>query len=73
VSARGRGRARPLLALYPLGTALTVVCTGNHWVLDCAMGLLVALVGTRIAARLSAATSGRSNLTAETTSPSSSQ
>jgi hypothetical protein len=38
-------RARLLFALYPLGTALVVVCTGNHWVLDAVMGLLVALAG----------------------------
>jgi PAP2 superfamily len=73
LSARVRGRARPLLALYPLGTALIVVCTGNHWVLDCAVGLLVALAGTAITARLSAAPRRRSDVPSETTSPRSTQ
>jgi len=38
-------RGRLLAYLYPAGTALVVVCTGNHWVLDCVVGLLLTLAG----------------------------
>jgi hypothetical protein len=41
-----------LLYLYPLGTAVVVVGTGNHWVLDAVMGLLVTLIGTWVAGAL---------------------
>jgi hypothetical protein len=43
---------RRLVHLYPLGTALVVVCTGNHWVLDAFMGLVVALAGIGVATHL---------------------
>jgi len=36
---------RCLLSLYPVGTAVVVVGTGNHWVLDAVMGLLVTVTG----------------------------
>ena len=42
-------RARLLVPLYPLGTALVVVCTGNHWVLDAIVGLLVTTAGICVA------------------------
>jgi hypothetical protein len=38
--------------LYPVGTAVVVVSTGNHWVLDAVVGLLVTLTGIRLAAVL---------------------
>jgi uncharacterized membrane protein len=55
-----RSRGRRLLLLYPLGTALVVVCTGNHWVLDAVMGLLVTVVGIGVAGRLARAHAPRS-------------
>jgi hypothetical protein len=42
-------RRRWLVCLYPLGTAVVVVGTGNHWVLDAVMGLLVTLTGIWLA------------------------
>lgn len=62
LGSRFRGRGRLLLSLYPLGTALTVVCTGNHWVLDCAIGLLVTGAGIGAAHLLATATRRRSTL-----------
>ena len=41
-----------LLYLYPLGTAVVVVGTGNHWLLDAVMGLLVSLIGICVAGAL---------------------
>ena len=41
---------------YPLMTTAVVVCTGNHWLLDCIAGFLVVMVGivvTRAAERMS--------------------
>ena len=36
---------RVVLLSYPLMTTAVVVCTGNHWLLDCIAGLLVVIVG----------------------------
>jgi hypothetical protein len=36
---------RVVLLSYPLLTTAVVVCTGNHWLLDCLVGMLVVLVG----------------------------
>ncbi len=44
-SAHTRARTRQLVYAYPLGTALVVVCTGNHWIADAAMGVVVTLAG----------------------------
>ena len=41
-----RGRVgRVVLLSYPLLTTAVVVCTGNHWVLDCLVGVLVVVLG----------------------------
>ena len=52
---------RVVLLSYPLMTTAVVVCTGNHWLLDCIAGLLVVIVGitasnvvTRVAERIAA-------------------
>ncbi len=39
------GRGRVVLLSYPLMTTAVVVCTGNHWLLDCIAGFLVVMVG----------------------------
>ena len=51
---------RVVLLSYPLMTTAVVVCTGNHWLLDCIAGFLVVIVGiaassvvTRAAERMS--------------------
>ena len=47
---------RVVLLSYPLMTTAVVVCTGNHWLLDCIAGFLVVMVGivvTRAAERMS--------------------
>jgi hypothetical protein len=49
VSAHTDFRARRLAYAYPLGTALVVVCTGNHWMADAVMGLVVAVTGIALA------------------------
>ncbi len=36
---------RVVLLSYPLLTTAVVVCTGNHWVLDCLVGVLVVVLG----------------------------
>ena len=56
---RGHVRARSgrvVLLSYPVMTTAVVVCTGNHWLLDCIAGFLVVMVGivvTRAAERTS--------------------
>jgi hypothetical protein len=45
VSSRVHGPSRLLAVFYPLGTAVVVVCTANHWILDCAVGVAVTAVG----------------------------
>jgi hypothetical protein len=42
---RVRGFPRLLAVLYPLATAVVVVGTGNHWVVDCAVGVAVTAAG----------------------------
>lgn len=37
--------ARSVLVSYPLLTTAVVVCTGNHWLLDCVVGILVVVAG----------------------------
>ena len=41
------GRLLPYL--YPAGTVLVVVCTGNHWILDCVVGLVLTVAGIALA------------------------
>ena len=41
---RRAGRWRPLLALYPVAMALTLVYTGEHYVIDIILGCLYATV-----------------------------
>lgn len=36
---------RVVLLSYPLLTTAVVVCTGNHWLLDCLVGVLVVVMG----------------------------
>jgi PAP2 superfamily protein len=55
--------ARPLAlkvlgALYPIVVVLTIVVTGNHFILDAIAGMLVMLVGIMAAARLQARREG---------------
>jgi hypothetical protein len=40
--------------LYPVGVALTIVVTGNHFILDAVAGVLVMMVGFMAASRLQA-------------------
>jgi len=44
---------RVALLSYPVLTTAVVVCTGNHWLLDCVVGCVVVVVGIA-AARLTA-------------------
>ena len=41
-----------LSVLYVAGTTLVVIATGNHWLLDAAMGALVVAIGIAVASRL---------------------
>ncbi|HST64546.1 MAG TPA: phosphatase PAP2 family protein [Mycobacteriales bacterium] len=45
-------RGRRLVLLYPLATAVAVVVTGNHYVLDVVAGVAVAVAALLVAARL---------------------
>jgi len=40
---------RAVLVSYPLLTTAVVVCTGNHWLLDCIVGILVVVAGIAVA------------------------
>jgi hypothetical protein len=44
-----RTLGRAVLLSYPLLTTAVVVCTGNHWLLDCLVGLLVVVAGIAVA------------------------
>jgi hypothetical protein len=46
---------RVVLFSYPLLTTAVVVCTGNHWLLDCIVGLLVVVAGIVVASLISRA------------------
>jgi PAP2 superfamily len=50
VQSAGRHRARPLVWLYPLGTCVVVVGTGNHWTADAVVGALI-VTGVHLALR----------------------
>ncbi len=44
---------RAVLLSYPVLTTAVVVCTGNHWLLDCIVGLLVVVAGIAVAGLIS--------------------
>lgn len=43
---------RTLAVLYSVGTAMVVVATGNHWVLDAVAGAVVIAIGIAVSGRL---------------------
>jgi hypothetical protein len=45
---------RSLAILYPIGTAVVVVATGNHWVIDGLAGALVICLGIFVSNKLAA-------------------
>ncbi len=47
---------RAVLLSYPLLTTAVVVCTGNHWLLDCIVGLLVVVAGIAVASLIAPGT-----------------
>ena len=59
-----RSRWRYLLVLYPLAMGFTLVYTGEHWVLDLAVGVLYALVVHWLVGRWEAHRAGKVRLRA---------
>ena len=49
---RGRSSGRSLGVLYPVLVVLTIVVTGNHFILDAVAGMLVLGLGFAVAAVL---------------------
>ena len=56
---RVRRRWRPLLAVYPMAMAFTLVYGGDHYVVDILLGWLVVVVALRLVGRIESRTESR--------------